>query len=176
MFLTAVLIVTVTGTAAALGVTGFGEIAQLAPAGNPWQAKFIGCENAFVAVTCSVYVAVWPADTVALGVVVVTEKSGTVEVLPERLATMLCGACPETLSTMDNCPVLFPAALGVKLTETVHWLLGAKVAPQVFPEIAKSPELAPAKEMLVMFNCSDAASDGDRLGLARGSQRLRRKH
>src|SRR5450432_2138398 len=89
-FLTAVKMVTVTGVEAPLGVTGLGEKAQLAPAGNPWQARLTGWAYPLTPVTCSVKVADCPAETVAVGNVVATEKSGTVEALPERLATMLC--------------------------------------------------------------------------------------
>ena len=92
MFRTAVFIVTVTGTAEdPVGVTGFGVITQVAPTGRPWQTRFMGWLNPLTEVTFRVNVADWPAEMVALGELVSTEKSGTVEVLPDRLATMLCG-------------------------------------------------------------------------------------
>jgi len=90
-----------------------------------------------------------PSGSATAGALV-TEKSGTVEVLPERLATRLCGGCPATSSTMDRNALRFPAAEGVKFTVTVHWLLAARVAPQVLVTIAKSPEFAPVREILVM--------------------------
>src|ERR1700692_3905056 len=134
-----------------LGMTGFGEMAQVAPVGNPLQTRLMGCEKLLTGVTCSVTVADCPAETVTVGVVVVTEKSGTVEVLPDRLATRLCGGCPATSSTMERKALRFPAAEGVKFTVMVHWLVAANVAPQVLVTIAKSPEFAPDKEIFVIF-------------------------
>jgi len=150
-FLTAVCMVTVTAVdVEPVGTTGFGEMAQVAPRGNPLQTRLMGCEKLLTGVTCSVNFADCPAETEAVGEVVVTEKSGTVEVLPERLATRLCGGCPATSSTMDRNALRFPGAEGVKFTVTVHWLLAARVAPQVLVTIAKSPEFAPVREILVM--------------------------
>src|SRR6202166_1312263 len=133
-----------------LGTTGFGEMAQVAPAGNPLQTRLMGCVKLLTGVTCSVTVDDCPAETVTVGVVVVTEKSGKVEVLPERLATRLCGGCPATSSTMERKAPRFPAAEGVKSTVMVHWLLAGNIAPQVLVTIAKSPEFAPVREILVM--------------------------
>ena len=51
-FLTAVLIITVTGVdAEPPGVTGFGEMEQEAPLGNPPQANVIGWVNPFIGLT-----------------------------------------------------------------------------------------------------------------------------
>src|ERR1700722_8174475 len=150
-FLTAVCMVTVTAVdVEPVGTTGLGVISQLAPGGNPLQTRLIGCVNPLTGVTCNVTVADCPAETVAVGVVVVTEKSGTVEVLPERLATRLCGGCPATSSTMERNALRFPGAEGVKSTVMAHWLLAANIAPQVLVTIAKSPEFAPVREILVM--------------------------
>ena len=152
MFLTAVSIVTMTGIEAApVGVTGFGETTQVAPRGKPLQVRLIGCEYPLTGMTCTVKVADCPADTDALGAAVTMEKSGSVEVLPERLATRFCAGWPATSSTIETEAVRVPAAEGVKSKVIVHWLLAASIAPHVLVRIAKSPEFGPTSETLVIF-------------------------
>ena len=54
--------------------------------------------------------------------------------VPSRLAV-----CVPALSTTVNRPVLLPEAVGLKTNETVHPVCGARLLPQVFCAIVKSP-------------------------------------
>jgi hypothetical protein len=58
--------------------------------------------------------------------------------------------CRLASSLTSNCPCSGPVILGVKVTSMVHWLLGAKVDPQVVADTAKSPIV----EIVILFTDS----------------------
>jgi hypothetical protein len=67
-------IVIVVVTAPPAGVTDFGVKAQVDSAGSPEQANVTGAVNPSLGVMFTVYVADWPADTVAIAGAPVTVK------------------------------------------------------------------------------------------------------
>ena len=64
----------------------------------------------------------------------------TTEPVPERATGS--GASVVSVGVIVSVPVRAPDVVGVKLTEMVHVLPPARLAPQVFAETAKSPEAA----------------------------------
>jgi len=71
-------------------------------------------------------------------------------VVPVPLKGMLCGLLLSGLSLRVSVPVAAPIAAAVKVTDTMHDLAGARVAPQVVEEMAKPLPLIPLPTLIAV--------------------------
>jgi len=139
----AVLSVTVTLTAAPVGVTLLGVTVQMASDGAPVQVSVIAWLNPASGVMESCRFAAFPAVTVAVGDAKLREKSCPV---PDN--AIVCGL-PDALSVTVMTALREPDAAGVKVAPIEHSALAAREVPQLFVT-AKSAAFAPEAAMLVM--------------------------
>lgn len=110
------------------GVSEVGATVQVANEGAPVQDSAIVPVKPFSAEACKLYVAVFPAFTVAVvepPVAAAREKSVA---LPVRAT--VCGL-PLALSVMVSEPVRLPLVEGANVTLKVQLAAGATVLPQV---------------------------------------------
>ena len=92
-----------------------------------------------------------PGGTLCAGVGELRVKSVATGGVPVPVRMTVCGL-PVALSATEIDALNVVAELGVKVTEMLQVAATARVDPQVFAEIAKSAELAPASEMLVRLS------------------------
>jgi hypothetical protein len=94
-----------------VGANGFGETLQVVNAGFPEQLNVTFCVKPVPGVTANVYVAVWPAGTVAVcDETGVSAKSG-----PLPFSETMWGL-PVALSATESVALRDPPAVGVNVT------------------------------------------------------------
>jgi hypothetical protein len=125
-------------------VRGFGETVHMASKGAPPHVKFTLWLNPSSPVTPKVYDAVWPGATLA--VVEDPEAAASVKSSPIPLSITFCGLLG-ALSVMLRVPVVFPAAVGLKVTDMVQLVPAPREVPQVLV-----CEKAPSTAMLEIFS------------------------
>jgi len=112
-----------------LGDTELGEIMHAAPCGAPVQVRFTAWLNPPDGVTVRLNFAGWPAVTVPVIAVAVSEKS-TLPFAPVPVRVTLCGL-PEALSVTLKVPVRVPEAVGVNVTLMLQFPPPANELPQL---------------------------------------------